>query len=70
MSRKQEIEIVRPRKAIAALEGFNNDVGVLLAAARNAHSFMTDKTLDPVKVCSALAETLAGPIAAVARWYD
>jgi hypothetical protein len=70
MARKQEIEVVRPRKAIAALEGFNNDVVVLLAATKNAHSFMLDKTLDPARVCSALAETLGGPIAAVQRWYE
>ena len=70
MARKEEIQVVHPRIAIAALGGLNSDVGVLLAAARNAQRFLADKTLDPAKVCEVIAESLLDPIARVAKWYD
>lgn len=70
MARKEEIPIIHPRRAIAALGGFNSDVGVLLAAARNAQRFLTDKDLDPAKMCEVIAESLLEPIARVAKWYE
>jgi hypothetical protein len=56
MARKEEIPVIHPRRAIAALGGLNSDVGVLLAAARNAQRFLADKSLDPAKVCEVIAD--------------
>ena len=70
MARKEEIQIVHPRVALRALTGFIDDVGVLMATARNAHSFLTDDGLDAEKVRHALSPTIKEAIDRVAKWYD
>ena len=70
MARQKEIALIRPRRAIDALGGFNDDVNFLLAAARNAHSFLLDDSLDPDKTRKAVAPILSEGIERVRKWYE
>lgn len=70
MARKEQVEVIHPRKAIAAIEGFHSDANYLLTMARNLHSFMTDDNLDKAKVCAVGAVQLKEAIDRVGRWYD
>ncbi len=70
MARKEETKIVHPRQALAALTAYNNDVGTLMAAVRNAISFLSDDTLDQAKVGKAIVPTLKDASDKVSRWYD
>lgn len=69
MSKKEEVPIIHPRQIRLALEGFNNDVMMLLTAARNAVSFLSDDSLDPEKTRKAVSPSLKEAAERVAKWY-
>lgn len=71
MARNNEKQtIIHPLAAIEALNGYHNDVGVLLTVVQTAINLLTNESLDARKVADSVAPTLQAKMEAVRRWYE
>lgn len=67
---KKPAEIVHPLAAMEALQGFYQDVTLLVMAAHNAADMLGSKTLSPQAVAKAVAPDLEKAVAGVRKWMD
>jgi hypothetical protein len=69
MAKKTET-IIHPLSAIDALQGYHQDVSLLMAAAQSALLFMSDRDLDGRKVCDSVGPELRRALDRARRWYE
>lgn len=71
MARKKDsITPIHPRTLCNTLNEYLGDVNFMQAVMDNAHRFMTDKEIDPVKLVPVVAEQIKEAIDRMQRWRD
>ncbi len=70
MARKKETRIIHPLAATEALNGYHNDVGMLLATIQSTLSVMKETDVSARKFHDSIAPRLQESIDRVSRWYD
>ena len=70
MAKKREPTIIHPAILVESIAAYRDDANQLLATSRHALTFMEDNSLDPKKVCEAVAPMLKEAVERMARWND
>jgi hypothetical protein len=71
MARKKDtFEPIHPTAIMNALSAYMADVRHMQAVMDNAHRFLTDKELDPKKLCEVVGEQIGEAIERMNKWRN